>query len=242
MKTTLLISIFLTLLYSSQTWSKTEKFRGVAKNDKGEIAYIEQHEILYNEAGLVQTVVTRYIRPSDGEMFARLESYFDEATQFVPRSLFTDLRFQHQEETKISKDKKKLEIIHTDLEKKSTKSKAIDISQRMVLGQGYHNYILKNFKKFKAGEKRVLDFVVPARLDFYRFDLTYVGLLEKDNRKVFRLDITNWVLRLFADKIIVTYDADTKRLMSYEGLTNIPDDQGKNQSLIITMEYDIENF
>lgn len=233
-----LLLLSLTLL-SHLALAKTEKFRGVARDDKGQIAYIEQHEILYAESGLVDKVITRYVRPNnESEMFAKLESYFDQATNFVPRSVFTDFRFEHKEETKISDDKKKLEIIHTDLKTDKSKSKTLDISESMVMGQGYHNYILTNFEAFKKGEKRTLDFVVPARQDFYRFDLTYVGLLEKENRKVFRLDITSWVLRLFADKILVTYDASNKRLMSYEGLTNITDDKGKNQSLTITMEYE----
>lgn len=233
------LSLIVLTSLSSLCFAQTQKFRGVARNNKGEIAYIEQHEILYNKNGLVEKVITRYLRPKDESvMFAKLESYFDQATNYVPRSIFTDLRFQQKEETKISDDKKKLEIIHTDLKTDKSKSKTLDISDSMVMGQGYHNYILTNFENFKKGEKRTLDFVVPARQDFYRFDLTYVGLLEKENRKVFRLDITSWVLRLFADKILVTYDAATKRLMSYEGLTNITDDQGKNQSLTISMEYE----
>lgn len=235
------IFIFVTLLVSSFNLSaRTEQFRGVARTSEGEIAYIEQHEIKYNDQGFVDTVVTRYMRPTgEGEIFARLESYFSEATKFVPKSIFTDFRFNHQEETIVSEDKKTLEIIHTDLDSKKTKSKKIEVTPQMVLGQGYHNYILNDFDVFKKGEKRVLDFVVPARLDYYRFDLTYVGLLKKEERRVFRLDITNWVLKLFADKILVTYDDKSKRLMSYEGLTNIPDDNGKNQSLLITFEYDL---
>lgn len=233
--------IFVLIFSSFGLSARTEQFRGVARDSKGETAYIEQHEIKYNDQGFVETVVTRYMRPKgDGEIFARLESYFSEGTKFVPKSIFTDFRFNHQEETIVSADKKTLEIVHTDLDSKKTKSKTVEISPQMVLGQGYHNYILNDFEKFNIGEKRTLDFVVPARLDYYRFDLTYVGLLKTEQRRVFRLDITNWVLKLFADKILVTYDDKSKRLMTYEGLTNIPDDNGKNQSLVISMEYDQE--
>lgn len=214
------------------------KFTGTAKNEMGEVVYYEAHRVEHNDRGQVVNILTRYLQPNEGkEVFARLESTFNKSN-FLPESLFEDFRNSHIEKTLLDIENNNLTIIHSNKTNKKTSKEVLELSNKMVMGQGYHNYIVKNLDSFKVNEKRVLDFVVPAKKDYYQFNLTYLGKKNSKTKLVtFRLDITNWILRLFARKIEVDYNPKTKRLMAYRGLTNIESEEGDAQSLRITYKY-----
>jgi|GEM_PF-1374943 hypothetical protein len=230
--------IFLSLFYISNVFGAQDynKFVGTAKNDAGKVVYYEDHQVEHNEQGQITRIQTRYLRPNDKkDIFARLESKFM-TSSFVPVSTFEDFRNGHQEKTSLENGK--LIIVHSNTSTDKKSKESMKITSNMVMGQGYHNYIVSNLQEFKVNEKRTLDFVVPAKQTYYKFDLTYLGKKdEKSNLVTFRLDITNWFLSLFASKIEVDYDPKSKRLMGYRGLTNIEDDNGDNQSLNITFQY-----
>lgn len=230
------IALLLSGILCAKETKESHDFFGTAKDESGEVVYYEDHHVEYTQEGHVAKIETKYLRPNkDREVFARLESRFDQS-KFVPESEFEDLRFKHIEKTYVDASKNKLTIEHID--KKDKSKEVLELTRNMVLGQGYHNYIITHLNKFKPNEKRTLDFVVPAKQTFYKFDLTYLGKKSKSSQNVtLRLDITNWFLKLFASKIEVEYDPETKRLMAYRGLTNIVNDEGDNQSLNITFEY-----
>lgn len=239
MKTIYKLCLSLSVLYSGFAWAQDyNKFEGTAKNEAGEIVYYEEHQVEHNKQGQVKQILTRYLRPNDKrEMFARLESKFHKST-YVPESTFEDFRFNEREESFISKGKEQLTLKHTDAQTDKTSTEVLKITSKMVMGQGYHNYILAKLDEFEVGQKRTLDFVVAAKQTSHEFDLTYLGRKKVDSDLVtFRLDITNWFYRLFADKIEVDYHPGNKRIMAYRGLTNISDDEGDSQSLIITYSY-----
>jgi hypothetical protein len=50
--------------------------------------------------------------------------------------------------------------------------------------------------------------------------------------------IKNRLLRLVAPSLNVVYDSNSRDLLSYQGLSNIKDEQGKPQT--VTIEYDYE--
>ena len=230
--------LFLSLFYFSNVFGAQDynKFVGTAKNDAGEIVYYEDHQVEHNDQGQIIRIQTRYLRPNKKkEIFARLESKFL-TSGFVPVSSFEDLRNGHQENTSLEDGE--LFIIHSNSSTEKKSKKALELTSNMVMGQGYHNYIVSNLDDFEVDEKRVLDFVVPAKQTYYKFNLTYLGeKKENPDLVTLRLDITNWFLSLFASKIEVDYDPKSKRLMAYRGLTNIEDDDGDNQSLNITFQY-----
>lgn len=209
-------------------------FRGTAKREDGTIAYYENHFVTAKEE-LVQKVRTVYSRMKNGKekKFAELISEFKGNNDYIPDSVYTDDRFKTQEITRLDGDT--LWIIHKDLKKNKEKKKSIKTRSNMVLGQGYHNYIIKNFDQFKTSEVRKLKFVVTAQMDYFTFKLIFKG--QDAGQKKFGLQISSWVLSMFADELDVRYDLQ-KRLALFKGLTNIPNDEGDNEVLSISFEYD----
>lgn len=46
--------------------------------------------------------------------------------------------------------------------------------------------------------------------------------------------MNNWFIRLFAEELKVVYEEKSFRLKSFTGRSNVPDDRGEPQHLIIT--------
>ena len=242
----ILYSLFISLtnfgvLPAYATETEILSFTGRAILPNGDVSYLEKHEVHQTPEGKAVKVITKYFRPDGTTEFASLESYFDSRHEFLPRTIFEDQRFNHKEEVLFENNEETLVIRHTNLKTKKVNEERMKITEAMVHGQGYHNLVVKNLQNLKAKQKMALDFVVPSRQAYYRFDLTFlgkgVGVSAKSDWVALRLDINNWFLKMFADHISVEYDPTTKRLMTYSGLTNIPNDKGDNQSLLIRMEY-----
>lgn len=227
-------TIILSSLISLSCFAGPTHFLGKAMSSKDKShLYNEDHRVEYS-GDLVQKVVTTYSDPT-GKEIAKLVSTFKGNHQ-LPDTEFYDKRNGIKEETKLVGSK--YVIITTDTKGK-TKKGTLDVDSNLVCGQGYHNYIISNLDSFKVGEKRELKFIIPSMRDYFTFDLTYLGPIEKDrpDEVSFRLDITNWILSMFADKIQVTYSKKNKTLLRYEGLTNLKNQKGDQFDAILTYTF-----
>jgi hypothetical protein len=78
--------------------------------------------------------------------------------------------------------------------------------------------------------------VLPSRLDQYDFRIRKLNL-EGDTLYV-RLEIDNWFLRMFAPHMDCEYDMKTRRLLRYEGISNLTNGSGKHADVVITYAYE----
>jgi hypothetical protein len=53
-----------------------------------------------------------------------------------------------------------------------------------------------------------------------------------------RLEVDNWFLRLFAPHIDVEYGFRQRRLLRYEGISNLEDASGEHDKVVITYTYE----
>ena len=226
-----LLPLFITI---SQAWASPKVFKGTAieAESKKEI-YKEDHQVEYN-GNLVKKVITTYLAP-DGKEIAKLTSTFKGNPQ-LPDTEFIDKRTGYKELTNLKGDEYFITTITPEGKKKEG---SLDVKNNLVCGQGYHNFIISNLDTFKVGEKRELRFIIPSMRDYFTFDLTFLGPLnkEKPDEVTFRLDITNWILKMFADKIQVTYSKKDKVLLRYEGLTNLKNNKGDQYDAILTYTF-----
>lgn len=203
---------------------------GTAKHIKtGEVLYIEKHEIASDEKGLNRMIQTEYQKP-DGKVFASMKTDFQE-DPFLPKIDFADSRFSFLETQVYDKKLKKLTLVKSENGKEISR-KSLDVVDNMVSGQGFTNFIKVNFD---APEKSHIkfNFVVLAKMDFYQFDILVKGSEDK-NAKKFQLSPGHLIFRLFLKPIEVSYDAKTKRILTYLGLSNIMTDEHKSQEVLIT--------
>jgi hypothetical protein len=224
----------LLLLFSLSSIAGPASFIGKAIHpETKKHLYSEEHTVEY-KGEFVQKVVTKYKDPS-GKEIAELTSTFKDNHR-LPETTFNDKRNGYKEETKLAGDNY---IITTTPAKGKSKSKKISVEDNLVCGQGYHNYIIKNLDSFKVGETKTIKFVLPSMRDYFSFDLTYLGPLEKGkpDEVTLRLDITNFILSMFADKIQVTYSKKEKTLLRYQGLTNLKNADGDQYDALLNYTY-----
>ena len=213
----------------------TEKYKGTAYNKKNEVVYIENHTATFFDNSNIKSAKTEYLDPK-GNKIAELISDFTNSLS-APTYKFSDFRFKSGHG--IAYEGKKLNLIKYKKDG-STKTKFLNkkfsADSVIVGGQGMHYYLRQNFGSLKNKKNVPVKFLTPGNLDYYNFLLNYIGLNEK-GLVTLEIKISNLILRIFAPKLKLQYDPKTKRLIEYEGLSNLSDDKDKIQAVKIKYQY-----
>jgi hypothetical protein len=208
-----------------------EKFVGKAVNANGIVEYVEYHTVKY-ENGKVSESQTIYY-DGNNKKIGELTSEYSFGPQFGSYD-FRDIRAQYQDGAKVSGDKILL------FRKKSPEDDVEEVyfakEKDQILGQGFHQFIIYNLKRISQGEVIHIRLVLPSRLDQYEFRIRK-RKVDGDTLYI-RLEIDNWLLRLFAPHVDVEYDPKNLRLLRYEGISNLEDASGKHKKVTITYSYE----
>lgn len=208
-----------------------ETLKGVAKNSKGQIVYIEKHEIEKDGTGLNKLIRVEYSKP-DGSIFANMTSDFSNH-KTVPYTVFEDLRFKSKHTIRIVGSSVEFDEVK---EGKSVSKKSVPLTESMVASQGFDNFIRTNLTKLSS-DPVDFQFGILEKKDFYLL----TGYKRKSNSAQeieFGIRAGHWYLRPFVQELRVVYEASSMRLKSFEGRSNILDDSGSAQNVLITYQWD----
>ncbi|MFZ3229114.1 MAG: hypothetical protein WA160_02830 [Pseudobdellovibrio sp.] len=208
---------------------------GHATTNNGKFAYTEIHQVALDTNGFNQSVTSSYFNEKN-ELFAKMNSKFG-SHLFLPITDFEDMRSKHKFLTKFD-DLDKTYVIQAIEPGKSIKEKRLVIDANMIAGQGFDNYIRKNFDFLKK-EKKEIKFIVIPKLDFFAFSVESQKNNESVNSKKtssFQISPDSLLIRLFVKTIQVLYEEVSGRLMRYQGLSNIDDANGNSQ--VVDIQYD----
>lgn len=224
---------FLIVLILASSLCQAETLTGVAKNKKGEIVYVEKHEIQQDDAGLNKFIRVEYSKP-DSLPFATMTSDFS-MNKNVPETTFEDKRFNTKATIRVVGNLVEFEEFKND---KSISKKTLPLNDAMVASQGFDNFIKANSTKLAANPLE-FKFGVLDKKDF--FSLTgYRKPAGTVDEVEYGIRASNWLIRLFAHELRVIYDLKSMRLKSFVGRSNILDDTGKAQDVAIQYEWDKE--
>lgn len=95
----------------------------------------------------------------------------------------------------------------------------------VVADAGFDEWVRSAWEPLTGGRAQSMQFLVPSRLRSYRFEVSPVAAGTPDLR-AFRLQLGGW-LGWLAPSIEVAYDVRTRRLVRFEGLSNLRDDAGE---------------
>ena len=203
---------------------------GVAKNQKDEVVYLEKHEVQRDESGYNKFIRVEYFKPNN-ELFATMTSDFSKSRN-VPDTTFEDKRFNSVATIRVVGKTVEFE------EQKSQKvveKKTIPFDDAMVASQGFDNFIRANAKKLDTQPVQ-FKFGVLDKKDF--FTLTGVKKPKGSADEVeYGINASNWLFRLFASELRVVYESKSMRLKSFRGRSNILDDLGKAQDVVILYDW-----
>ena len=197
---------------------------GVARNpDSGVVLYREQHWTRSEGERLVERLVL--YRCPDGAAFGRkLVDYRQSAA--APAFRFDDVRSGYAEG--LRDDHGPVVFFHPpgDAAEKSAPLSA----KSLVVDAGFDEFVRQQWQPLLAGKAVPLQFALPARLESIGFVVRKVGAanIAGEPAWVFRLRLDS-VIGWLAPHIDVSYGQQSRRLLRFEGLSNVRDDNGTKQ-------------
>lgn len=230
------------VLWAANVWAQTENAStepgaaveaGRWERRVGEARDLRDGRVLYREEHLLQ-------RGPDGDPLRRLVLYrcpdgaaFGRKTldygknPFVPTFRMEDARWDYVEQVQQTADGLQLTVQRAG-EPARTGRIAVEDSA-LVADAGYDEFVRQRWDELITGEKVRLDFIVPSRLTYYGFAVKKTGEEKVDDGElqVFRLGLSGF-FRIFVPDIEVAYDAETRELRRFVGLTNIRNVEDKN--------------
>lgn len=214
----------------------TEVSYGRALDAKsGELLYSERHTTQFVD-GKIKELHTDYYRKVSKKKFADLHSDF-KIHPYLPDYTFSDSRFGREEGTRNNKNGKTVEIFAKSKKGAKLKTSTMPFKSMLITGQGLHAYMNTNLPKLLKKESSTdIDFLIPMNQKAYSFEIKKMSI--KDGRAVFKVKIKSWFLSMFAPYLQVTYEVKTKRLLIFEGPSNINSDSNKAQNVKIVYSYD----
>ena len=126
-------------------------------------------------------------------------------------------------------------------EPKKVISTQTDGTLPVVIDAGFDEYIRSNWDSLLAGEKQTFLFPFAERdklieLRIKKAACSYPG----ENHQCFKLELSNWFIRMLVSPIELGYDPELQRLMRYRGLSNIGD--GKGNGSVVDIRYDYQQI
>ena len=222
--TALNLSIFETLAHG-------EKFLGKALNSEGSLEYVEYHTVTHLN-GKVSASQTVYYDANNIKI-GELISEYSFGPQFGSYD-FRDIRAQYQDGAKVAQDR--IWLFRKKSPEYDIEEKYLPKEADQIVGQGFHQFIVHNLQQIAQGQVFQVRLVLPSRLDQYEFRILKREI--NGDTLYIRLEVDNWLLRLFAPHIDVEYDLKTRHLLRYEGVSNLEDTSGKHKKVFITYSYE----
>lgn len=200
----------------------TDSYVGYAYNeDTDNLLYTEEFTDRFVDGKHLETL-TDYFDPQHKKIAQRLLDF--RKSKFAPDFTTEDLRTGYLEGAEMAGDK--LKLFNRKNKNSKLNEKIISIPQPVVVDGGFNQFIKANWSSLENGETITFHFAVPARLDY--FTLRAVKLSSTDTQMKVKVEPDKTLLRWVAAPIVVQYSKDTRRIMSYEGQSNISDEHGNN--------------
>lgn len=201
----------------------------------GELLYVEEHrEVVLDGRHLRSHVVYRH--GSGDTIAAKIIDYGDRPA--TPDFRLDDLRDGYVEGAESRGDS--LVLYRRSGHGAELERRVLRRDRPAVVDGGFDKAVLQSWDKLLDGRGVEFEFAVPNKLNSYRFRIRKSGGSSRGDVGTVQLKIepANFFLRLIVPAIKLTYDRQSRRLMTYVGITNLADsDTGKRYRARIEFDY-----
>ena len=109
----------------------------------------------------------------------------------------------------------------------------------VVIDAGFDDFVRTHWDALVGGENREFQFPFASQEGLVELRISpRACTYDTTTDQCFQLDLANWFLRLLVKPIELGYDAETRRLSRYRGLSNIGDGNGNGLVVDIRYQYD----
>ena len=201
------------------------KYFGEAYNSKNkEFLYTDNHSEFIKMGKHVSSIIE--YKDKSGKTFATKKINF-EKNPHLPDFTLEDSRDGYLEGASLNGNQ--ITLKHRKNSQSVLEEKVFDLPENPVVDGGFDYFIKDNWLKLQDGQKLTFHIFAPSKLNYYRFKivLTKKAQFKGKQSYYFKVDLDN-ILGLFLPSVYVVYDAETKRIVHYEGISNINDESGKS--------------
>jgi len=202
----------------------TESFSGSAYAiGTDQLLYRETHYLFSGDHGGERVVL--YQCP-DGRAFARKRSR-DDGNALAPDFDLVDARVGYREGVRRNGDQREVYVQRTAA--RAEQADSLQLPADGVIDTGFEAFARLHWDALVRGDTLPFAYLVPSRRKFYAFKVGKIDLPTAPAGSVtFRLASSSWVSFLLPH-IDISYDLEARRLVRYEGLSNVRDVKtGKN--------------
>ncbi len=109
----------------------------------------------------------------------------------------------------------------------------------VVIDAGFDEFVRQQWDRLLAGESLEFQFPLADRTSLVELRIqSRACSYATQSDQCFRLDLASWLLRLAVKPIELGYDAESRQLTRFRGLSNIGDRNGKGMVVDIRYRYD----
>ncbi len=164
-----------------------------------------------------------------------------------PDYLYRDLRNGYEEGASVDPAKGAAEIRapSRDPARAPLKEKRIKVPEPCVINGGVGQFVRRRWDDLAAGKKVAFNMVIPARLDYFRFeayvDRKYALAAGESKGRAYLpvvVEPRSTVLSMLLPAIVLYVDTGSKRLIRYQGIVNVADAKGR--SLRVRTDYPVQ--
>ncbi|EAR07644.1 hypothetical protein [Reinekea blandensis] len=203
----------------------TLTFYGQASDpETGQALYQEVHRLTLDDDGQPLSEIVEYVS-ADRELLGEKTLTYNRLSQ--PDYVVDFRQRPYTEKVRIISD----QIV---IDRQQQTQLALPEASFAIDG-GFHYFIQQHFDTLVSGSDVDFQFLSAGRATF--IPLTIVPVDQSQNRLTLELRLQNFLLSRLVNPIVLTYDIPTLQLVSYEGLTNVPDGDGKLYNAVITYQY-----
>jgi hypothetical protein len=157
----------------------------------------------------------QYVNPK-GKLFATKQVDYS-LSLTAPSIYFRDLRNDHSVEVKYNSPQLWLKYFNKQQERSVRLT--TDPDEKVVIDAGFDQFVQQHWQQLLEGRTLSFEFLAISRAKLIGFKITQVA--QKKDRAILQIYPRNFFLGLVLRPIELTYQISTKRLLEYNGLTNI---------------------
>ncbi|MBK8398567.1 MAG: hypothetical protein IPL26_25395 [Leptospiraceae bacterium] len=211
---------------------ETKKFNGEAFDLKsGKRLYYDHHEEFYENGKHLYSQIE--YKDVNGKVFAKKKIVFQKNPVRADFKL-EDFRDGYIEGASVIGNS--IKFIYRKNNQEEIKEGTISIPNNAVIDGGFDYFVRENWDTILAGNKKVLNLCAPSQMDCFGFVIvkTKEGKYKNTDAVFMKVQINNVVVAAFLNPILLVYEKDTKKLLQYDGISNINNEDGKSHVVRIT--------
>lgn len=222
----------LIILFSFKTYAETQVFSSIARV-KGEIVYVERHTVQYQ--GRFPLKSRTEFLDVEGKQIGRMKSDY---TRNIGAPAFLLRDYRHKSFQGLRWTGNKLETFAQEQGRpRLIKKYPADLENTIqIAGPGLIYFVATNLDKLISNKILEFQYIIPGRVEV--FDFYIENIAHNSEVAEFEVKMNTWPMRLFSPRIKLIYNIQKKRLIFYEGPSNLRDDKGQMMNVDIKYEYD----